>query len=243
MTETPQTSALVLFYGVCNLCNRAVQWLLARDRRECSSFASLQSQAARQALDAAGVADVLLDSIVLVENGRVWTRSDGVLRTAAQLGLPWSLAGVARVLPRPLRDALYAWIARHRYAWFGKRDACLVPSPALRRRFIDDGRAAAERAACVECSEGARALASLRLAGLQRVARLRCAVSACRHRRCIEDEPQFGPALKSSVEPSAQCAKRIPRHPTFGIVWLRSAGSVARSSRVVRGRTAQAFTR
>jgi predicted DCC family thiol-disulfide oxidoreductase YuxK len=139
MTQTPQAPALVLFDGVCNLCNGAVQWLLARDRRERLSFASLQSQAARRELDAAGVTATLPDSIVLVENGRVFTRSDAVLRIAALLGLPWSLAAVARILPRPLRDTVYAWIARHRYAWFGKREACLVPTPALRRRFLDAG--------------------------------------------------------------------------------------------------------
>jgi predicted DCC family thiol-disulfide oxidoreductase YuxK len=137
MTDAPQSSALVLFDGVCNLCNGAVQWLLARDRRQRLSFASLQSQAARRALEAAGVTGALPDSIVLVENGRVSTRSDALLRIAGQLGFPWSLAGVARVVPRPLRDALYDWIARHRYAWFGQREACLVATPALRRRFID----------------------------------------------------------------------------------------------------------
>lgn len=136
MAQAPP-SALVLFDGVCNLCNGAVRWLLARDRRERLSFASLQSQAARRVLDAAGVTGALPDSIVLVENGRVFTRSDAVLRIARRLGLPWSLAAVARILPRPLRDALYAWIARHRYAWFGRRESCLVPSPALRRRFLD----------------------------------------------------------------------------------------------------------
>jgi len=137
MTDARPPSALVLFDGVCNLCNGAVQWLLARDRRERLRFASLQSQAARRALDDAGVRGALPDSIVLVENGRAYTRSDAVLRIAAQLGLPWSLAGALRITPRPVRDAVYAWIARHRYAWFGQRDACLVPTPALRSRFID----------------------------------------------------------------------------------------------------------
>lgn len=79
----------------------------------------------------------LPDSVVLIRDGVVMTRSDAALGIARELGAPWSLAAVARVLPRRLRDAMYDAIARRRYAWFGRRESCMVPTPALRARFLD----------------------------------------------------------------------------------------------------------
>jgi predicted DCC family thiol-disulfide oxidoreductase YuxK len=150
--------ALVLFDGVCNVCNGSVRWIIARDRREAPRFrfASLQSRAGREAIAGAGRdLAALPDSLVLIEydrgggpgTPRVSTRSDAVIRIARRLGLPWSAAVAALALPRPVRDALYSWVARNRYRWFGKREACMVPTPELRARFADAD----------EATEGARA--------------------------------------------------------------------------------------
>jgi len=128
---------VILFDGVCNLCNASVRWVIARDRGAVFRFASLQSGAGKQVLAAAGADAGGPDSVVLVDEAGVHTQSEAVLRIARRLGRPWTLAAAARVLPRPWRDALYAWVARHRYAWFGRRDACLRPTPALRARFLD----------------------------------------------------------------------------------------------------------
>jgi predicted DCC family thiol-disulfide oxidoreductase YuxK len=136
---TAVSSPVVLFDGVCNLCNGAVTWILERDRRQRFRFASLQSDAAR-ALLAQHVPDGQVpDSIVLLDRDGVHVRSEAALRIASSLGGVWSLLGAARILPRSLRDGIYAWIARNRYRWFGRRDHCMMPDPALAHRFLDSG--------------------------------------------------------------------------------------------------------
>ena len=129
---------LILFDGDCNLCNGAVQFVIKRDRRARFRFASLQSEAGRQALAAAGTArDEQPDSILLVSDGRVLAKSAAALAIARRLRLPWPLLSVFWVVPYPLRDIVYDCIARNRYRWFGKRDECWVPTPELRQRFLD----------------------------------------------------------------------------------------------------------
>jgi predicted DCC family thiol-disulfide oxidoreductase YuxK len=128
---------VILFDGVCNLCNRFVQFVIARDPRARFSFASLQSSAAaRLAAARAGSTDGR-ESIVLLENGREFTESTAALRIVAALGFPWTLAGGLIIVPRPLRDWAYGVVARNRYRWFGKRQVCMVPTPDLKRRFLD----------------------------------------------------------------------------------------------------------
>ena len=130
---------VVLFDGVCNLCNSSVQWIIRRDRRAVFRFASLQSQAARRLLERHAPGRTLPDSVVLVADGRVLVRSSAALGIARRLGLPWSLAMAAWIVPRPVRDWVYGWVARNRYRWFGTREACMVPSKELRGRFLDSG--------------------------------------------------------------------------------------------------------
>ncbi len=134
--------AIVLFDGVCNLCDAAVQFVLDHDARGRFVFAALQSEEGRRVLARAGMtpgepgADP--DSIVLVEGGRAYERSDAALRIARGLGAPWSLAAVFLAVPRFLRDAVYRFVARRRYRWFGKKAACRVPTPSLRERFLEN---------------------------------------------------------------------------------------------------------
>lgn len=134
---TAETPPLVLFDGVCNLCNGAVQWIVRRDTKARLRFASLQSEAAATALREAGQVGPLPDSLVLIADGRVSVRTDAVLGIAKRLGFPWSCAVVFFAVPRFLRDPIYAWIARNRYRWFGKRETCMVPTKELRARFLD----------------------------------------------------------------------------------------------------------
>ena len=129
--------AVVLFDGVCNLCNGSVQFILKRDPHGRFRFASLQSDAGRRLLRAHGLPADALESVVLVEDGRAWTHSDAALRIARGLSGGWRAAGALRVVPRPLRDAVYGLVARNRYRWFGRRESCMVPTPEWRARFLD----------------------------------------------------------------------------------------------------------
>ena len=131
---------IILFDGVCNLCNSAVQWVIERDKEERFYFASLQSDAARQELEelmGAEEIDALPDSIVLLDSEGVHTRSAAALRIARALGSRYALLRLGVVLPRPIRDAVYDLIARNRYRWFGRRDTCMTQTPDLATRFID----------------------------------------------------------------------------------------------------------
>jgi predicted DCC family thiol-disulfide oxidoreductase YuxK len=132
----PPDAPVVLFDGVCALCNRFVDFALRHDRAARLRFAALQSPPGRALLAGAGLDPEALDSVVLVCCGRVYRESAAALRVLAELGLPWSLAAAGLAVPRPLRDAVYRFVARRRYAWFGRRDACRVPTPAERARFL-----------------------------------------------------------------------------------------------------------
>jgi predicted DCC family thiol-disulfide oxidoreductase YuxK len=129
---------IVLFDGVCNLCNGLVQFVIRRDPPPARlRFAALQSNAGQQLLREHGLSTVDLDTFVFIEAGVAHVRSTAALRLLKRLGLPWSLAWCAVIVPRPLRDAVYRWISRNRYRWFGVRESCMVPSAELRSRFLD----------------------------------------------------------------------------------------------------------
>ncbi|MDO7877174.1 thiol-disulfide oxidoreductase DCC family protein [Hymenobacter sp. ASUV-10] len=134
----PSSPATILFDGVCNLCNGFVQFVIRHDRQRRFHFAALQSEAARALLARHGqpLPAPEPDSVVLVENGRVYTHSEAILHIAAGLGGWWRALALGRVLPRPLRDAAYRWVARHRYQWFGRQNSCMLPTPDLKARFL-----------------------------------------------------------------------------------------------------------
>ena len=127
---------IVLFDGVCNLCNGSVQFLIKRDREAYFRFASLQSETGQKLQAELGMDPQALDSVILVEGGRWYKESDAALRIARNLPGAWKLLTAFRVIPRPLRDAAYRLIARNRYRWFGKSETCWLPTPELRGRFL-----------------------------------------------------------------------------------------------------------
>jgi len=129
--------AVVLFDGVCNLCNGFVQFVIPRDPDGYFQFAALGSEAAGRILSAARYTGPLADSVVLVEDGRVYVRSTAALRIARRLGFPWVLARGLMIVPRFLRDGAYDVVARHRLSWCGRRDSCMVPGPGIRGRFLN----------------------------------------------------------------------------------------------------------
>jgi predicted DCC family thiol-disulfide oxidoreductase YuxK len=137
-TSSPRSGhALVLFDGVCNLCNGTVNFIIDHDPDGYFRFAPLQSDEAQERLAGTDAAGADLDTIVLVEDGTAYVRSTAALRIARRLTAPWPLLSLFLAVPRPLRDAVYDWIATHRYDWFGRRDQCRLPTPALKDRFLE----------------------------------------------------------------------------------------------------------
>ena len=137
-------SGPILFYdGVCGLCNTLVRFLLKHDKRGRLRFASLQSDFAEKVLRRHGFDPKDLDTLHVVENyeqpgERLLQRSDAVLRAGRELGGHWGvLAAVAKIIPRPLRDIAYRFVAKNRYRVFGKYETCMLPDPNQRSRFLD----------------------------------------------------------------------------------------------------------
>lgn len=128
---------ILLFDGVCNLCNATVNFVIDRDRAGVVRFAALQSEAGRALLAKHGLAGDYLDSLVFIEGDAVWVASDGALRLTHYLGFPWRAAAVLACVPRWVREPVYRWIARNRYRWFGHQESCRMPTDALRARFIE----------------------------------------------------------------------------------------------------------
>ena len=128
---------VVLFDGVCNFCNRSVNFILDHDARKRFRFAALQSDAGQAVLRHFGLRTDDFDTAVLVERGRAYTKSSAALRIARSLGGRWSLLALLLALPPLLRDAAYDLLARNRYRWFGRTDSCRVPTPQIRDRFLE----------------------------------------------------------------------------------------------------------
>ena len=131
------TGPLVLFDGVCRFCNASVNFIIDHDRRGRVRFAALQSAAGQEVLRRFGLPTAGFDSLVLVEGGRCYTRSGAALRIARWLDGFWPVLSALIMLPPVLRDGAYDLLARNRYRWFGRFDACRMPTPELRQRFLD----------------------------------------------------------------------------------------------------------
>ena len=126
---------IIYFDGYCGLCDRFVRFVLRRDRRARYRFAPLQGSTARERVPAT-LDPQASQTVILEEGGRFRVRSDAALAILSGLGGAWRLAGLLRIVPRPLRDAVYDLVARHRSRWFGRRAECRVPGPAGRDRFL-----------------------------------------------------------------------------------------------------------
>lgn len=135
--EIDSNRPVVLFDGVCNLCNFFVNFIIDHDRKNHFLFGSLQSKEAKHILLKHSHDSDQLKTVVFVDAGVMYMRSTAALRVLKKLGLPWSIFFVFIVVPKSFRDWIYDWISRNRYSWFGKRDTCRMPTPELRQRFLD----------------------------------------------------------------------------------------------------------
>jgi predicted DCC family thiol-disulfide oxidoreductase YuxK len=133
----PVPRSLILFDGVCNLCNGWVRFVIRRDPNGIFRFAAQQTAAGRAIIEDRIGGSGQLSSIILIEDRAIYAESEAILQILTRLGAPWSWAAWLRIIPRQIRDAGYRFIANHRYRWFGRTQVCQVPSTDLRSRFIE----------------------------------------------------------------------------------------------------------
>lgn len=130
--------SVLIFDGVCNLCTASVQFILRHEAAPSLRFAPLQSPAGERLLRERGLDPAQIQTLVLIEDGTAFVKSAAALRLARHLRLPWRLLRLAWIIPRALRDRIYAVVATHRYRWFGRRKSCLIPTSEVAARFLND---------------------------------------------------------------------------------------------------------
>lgn len=133
----PPNKKIILFDGVCNLCNHFVQFVIRRDRKDDFRFVALQSDLGQEILDHIGIDRQQIDSIVLYEPGIAYSyKSDAAIEIAKGLGGIWSWTTLFKIIPRLLRNPIYDYVAKNRYKWYGKKESCMIPTPELKAKFL-----------------------------------------------------------------------------------------------------------
>ncbi|MFL5752697.1 MAG: thiol-disulfide oxidoreductase DCC family protein [Bacteroidia bacterium] len=135
--NTDELNDIVLFDGVCNFCDASIQFIIRHEKQAKLNFASLQSPTGQALLKKYGLADKGIDSVVYINNGRAYVKSSAALQLTRLLKGLYPLLFGFIIVPPFIRNAVYDYIARNRYKWYGKKDSCMMPSPELRKRFID----------------------------------------------------------------------------------------------------------
>ena len=136
-TVTKLPDNVVLFDGVCNLCNALVQFVIRHDRPGKFHFAAIQSKIGGGIMERHGLDPKNPQTFVFITDGRAYVRSDAALELLSRFGAAWGLFKIFLIVPRPIRDALYSLIARNRYRWFGRKDVCMIPTPDIEERFLE----------------------------------------------------------------------------------------------------------
>lgn len=133
----PLPDYLILFDGVCNFCNATINFTLRHDKRNLFYYAPLQSKLGQQLLEKYDLAGKGLDSFVLIEKGKAYVKTTAALRVARKLNGGWPLMYAFIIVPPFIRNVVYNIIAKNRYRWWGKRESCMVPTPDIRKKFLD----------------------------------------------------------------------------------------------------------
>jgi len=134
VTQFPDN--LVLFDGVCNLCTASVQFIIRHDRAGIFYFAPLQSDIGREICQSRGLDPAAVETFMLISGGRILMRSDAAIEVVSRFGGAWKFVAVLRLIPRVARDWVYSTVARNRYRWFGRTEACMIPTPKVKERFL-----------------------------------------------------------------------------------------------------------
>ena len=137
MIELEKEKQLVLFDGVCNLCNSSIIYIIKRDKNDIFRFAPLQSEIGQKILDTYQIDPSKTDSILLyTPNKGLFSRSTAVLKIASKLSFPTNLHAVFLIVPAFIRNVVYNFIAKNRYKWYGKKESCMIPTPELKQKFL-----------------------------------------------------------------------------------------------------------
>jgi predicted DCC family thiol-disulfide oxidoreductase YuxK len=137
MLNLPQNKKIILFDGVCNLCESSVQFVIKHDVKDQFRFVSLQSELGQKILAHIGINSKHIDSVILYEPGiAYYYKSTAALQIAKHLGGFFHFGTVFRMIPTSLRNSIYDYFAKNRYAWYGKKEACLIPTPELKAKFL-----------------------------------------------------------------------------------------------------------
>lgn len=138
MIELPKDKKIILFDGVCNLCESSVQFVIKYDTKDQFRFVALQSNLGQEIIHHIGINAKNIDSVILYLPGvAYYYKSNAALQIAKSLGGLFHLGTLFKIIPTPLRNALYDYIAQNRYRWYGKKESCLVPTPALKAKFLE----------------------------------------------------------------------------------------------------------
>ncbi|PHR74651.1 MAG: thiol-disulfide oxidoreductase [Lutibacter sp.] len=127
---------LLLFDGVCNLCNSSVQFVIKHDKKQQFLFSSLQSDAAKEILLQFGEINMNLDSIILITDAKIYSKSSAILKIAELLGGYYAVGIIFYIIPKFIRDKIYDFVAKNRYKWYGKRENCMIPNKKIKSRFL-----------------------------------------------------------------------------------------------------------
>ncbi len=136
--KVPKEKQLILFDGVCNLCNTSIQYVIKHDKNNRFLFAPLQSTLGKSIITHYNIDTSKMDSILLYTPGKgIYYKSTAALKTASQLGAPTNLLSIFLLVPAFIRNWVYDFIAKNRYKWYGKKEACMIPTPELKARFLE----------------------------------------------------------------------------------------------------------
>jgi predicted DCC family thiol-disulfide oxidoreductase YuxK len=131
-----QENPIVLFDGVCNYCNAMVNFAIRNDKKAIIKFAPLQSEAGRMLKEKYQI-NPGIDSVILIDNGKVYTYSDAAIRITKYLRWPSKALYAFNIVPEFIRQPFYKWVARNRYKWFGKKESCMIPDATVKARFLE----------------------------------------------------------------------------------------------------------
>ena len=137
MENLPKDKKIILFDGVCNLCDNTVQFIIKHDKKDIFRFVAIQDEIGQQIIKHIGIDTQKTDSIILYEPGHAYYyKAEAALNIATQLGGIYSIMGIFKILPKFISNSVYDYVARNRYKWYGKKDACMIPTPELKAKFL-----------------------------------------------------------------------------------------------------------